>query len=115
MSTSEGAASMGEIIENGQDLQNSPSKSNQDGAALKYQRVLQRLLDGPLHRFAAEKFPVSDHCLPSTISELRKRGVDFKVKMVRLPGYAGLGANVAEYTLAAESRNRALELIGDKR
>lgn len=109
---SEGAAPMGNIIGNGQDLQKDIGKSNESGAALKYQRVLKRLLDGPLHRFEAEKFPVSDHCLPSTISELRKRGVDFHVKMVRLPGYAGLGANVAQYSLAAESRDQAIALIG---
>jgi hypothetical protein len=110
MSISEGAAPTG--IGNGLDHQNGISKLNDDGAALKYRRVLKRLLEGPLHRFEAEKFPVSDHCLPTTISELRKRGVDINVKMIRLPGYAGLGANVAQYTLADGSRERALQLIG---
>ncbi len=91
----------------------STQNSTEPRAALKYQRVLKRLLDGPLHRFEAEKFPVSDHCLPSTISELRKRGVSFDVVMIRLPGYGGLGANVAQYTLAQDSRARALQLIGE--
>lgn len=89
------------------------SIQSQPTAALKYQRVLKRMLSGPLHRFEAEKFPVSDHCLPSTISELRKRGIHFDVEMIRLPGYGGLGANVAQYTLAEESLPRALQLIGE--
>jgi hypothetical protein len=68
-------------------------------------------LEGPLHRFQAESDPVYDHCLPSTISELRKLfGLSFHVRTVRLPGYAGRGAYVAEYTLADESVARAQEL-----
>lgn len=85
----------------------------QQACALKYQRVLKRLLDGPLHRFEAEKFPVSDHCLPSTISELKKRGIRIKPKMIRLSGFGGEGAHVAQYHLAEESRRLALELIGE--
>ena len=40
---------------------------------LKRQRLVRRLLQGPLHRFEAEKHPVFDHCLPSTISELKSQ------------------------------------------
>lgn len=91
------------------------SIQSQHHAALKpepkYCRVLRRLLAGPLHRFEAEKFPVSDHCLSSTVSELKRRGVEIRTQMVRLPGYGGLGAYVAEYALAPESRQRALELV----
>lgn len=76
-------------------------------------RVLDRLVVRPLHRVAAEKFPISDHCLPSTISELRKRyGLDFDVTTIELPGYAGKGARVAEYKLTEESWNKAMVLVG---
>lgn len=78
----------------------------------KYARVLRRLLEGPLHRFDAEKFPVSDHTLPSTVSELKRRGVTIQARLIRLPGYGGNGAHVAEYSLAEESRARALQIIG---
>jgi hypothetical protein len=87
-----------------------------DSSALKpepkYVRVLRRLLDGPLNRFEAERFPVSDHVLNTTVSELKKRGVEIYAQMIRLPGYGGHGAHVAQYTLAPQSRQRALELIG---
>lgn len=81
---------------------------------LKRQRVVRRLLEGSLHRFQAERDPVYDHCLPSTISELRKVfGLDFHVRTVRLLGYAGRGAYVAEYSLAQESVSDARRLVGD--
>lgn len=77
----------------------------------KYCRVLRRLLDGPLHRLEAEQYPVSDHVLNSTISELKKRGLEISSKLICLPGYSRAGAYVAEYTLAAASRQHALQLI----
>lgn len=77
----------------------------------KYVRVLRRLLVGPLHRFEAEKFPVSDHVLNSTVSELKKRGLQINSTLICLPGYSRAGAYVALYELAAESRQRALQLI----
>lgn len=79
----------------------------------KYCRVLRALLDGPLNRMQAERAPVFDHVLNSTVSELKKRGIEIHAQMIRLPGYAGLGAHVAEYRLAETSRQRALELIGE--
>jgi hypothetical protein len=80
----------------------------------KWQRVVLRMLEGPLHRMEAEKAPVFDHCLPSTISELKKNfGLVIHARMVRLPGYAGLGAHVAEYRLDEQSFERARDLLGD--
>lgn len=79
----------------------------------KYVRVLQRLLQGPLHRFEAENYPVSDHVLNSTVSELKKRGLKITSDLICLPGYSRAGAYVALYKLAEESRQRALELIGE--
>jgi hypothetical protein len=77
----------------------------------KYVRVLRRLLKGPLHRFEAENFPVSDHVLNSTVSELKKRGISISSKLICLPGYSRAGAYVALYQLGEDSRQRALELI----
>lgn len=79
----------------------------------KYCRVLRRLLQGPLHRFEAEAYPVSDHVLNSTVSELKKRGVKITSGLICLPGFSRAGAYVALYKLADESRQRALELIGE--
>jgi hypothetical protein len=79
----------------------------------KYCRVLRRLLKGPLHRFEAERYPVSDHVLNSTVSELKKRGIDITSKLICLPGFSRAGAYVALYTLEETSRQRALQLIGE--
>ena len=89
----------------------------QHSAALKpehkYKRVLRRLLDGPLHRFEAERYPVSDHVLNSTVSELKGRGVMIHSKLICLPGYSRAGAYVALYELDAGSRDLARQLIGE--
>lgn len=78
----------------------------------KYIRVLRRLLDGPLHRFEAEQYPISDHVLNSTVSELKKRGLKITSELIHLPGYSRAGAYVALYTLGETSRQRALQLVG---
>ena len=78
----------------------------------KYCRVLRRLLDGPLHRFEAELYPVSDHVLNSTVSELKKRGLNITSKLICLPGYSRAGAYIALYELDASSREHAQQLIG---
>ena len=78
----------------------------------KWKRVLRRLLDGPLDRLEAERYPVSDHVLNSTIAELKRRGLEIHAQMIRRPGYEGRGAHVAQYTLDPASRERAQHLIG---
>jgi hypothetical protein len=69
--------------------------------------VLSALLAGSLTTFQAERAPVFDHCLPSTISELRKSGFSIATRIVTVAGYHGLPARIAEYNLAPESRDRA--------
>lgn len=78
----------------------------------KWRRVLRRLLNGPLDRFEAERYPVSDHCLNSTISELKKRDLIINSKLVHRSGFGGEGAYIAEYQLAQQSRGKAIELLG---
>lgn len=80
--------------------------------ALKKHRVIRALLAGPLHRFQAERFPISDHALPSTISELRRDGLDIDARRITVAGYGGKAAHLAEYTLAPESRSKAIRMLG---
>ena len=71
-------------------------------------RLVKALLAGPLTTFQAEKAPVFDHCLPSTISELRKSGFAIAARMIAVAGYSGLPARIAEYSLTPEYRERAV-------
>lgn len=81
---------------------------------LKRQRVVRRLLKGPLHRFDAEKHPVYDHCLPSTVSELKSQfGLVIHATTLRLPGYAERGAYVALYRLDEMSIEAARQMLAD--
>jgi hypothetical protein len=93
---------------------NSAPSIPQAEAAHKRDRVLRALLAGPLTTFQAEKAPVFDHCLPSTVSELRKAGFVIATRIVTVAGYHQLPARIAEYTLAAESRDRAARVIGQQ-
>jgi hypothetical protein len=81
-------------------------------AAHKRDRVLLALLRGPLDTFQPEHAPVYDHCLPSTISELRKAGLAIATTMLEVVGYGGLAVRIAQYTLASESRQFATEMLG---
>lgn len=100
----------------GLQLLDSPSSINRRVSAhkvpTKQRRVVEALLVGPLTTFQAEKAPVFDHCLPSTISELRKTGFSISARMITVAGYSGLPARIAEYTLASECRDRAAKWIG---
>jgi hypothetical protein len=81
--------------------------------ALKWVRVLRALFAGQsLHRFEAERPPISDHCLHSTISELEAKGVQIERKAETVTGYMGEPAHVKRYWLAPEAHQRAAELLG---
>ncbi len=86
-------------------------KSTNIAGARKWTRVLDALLRAPLNRFDAERYPISDHTLPSTVSELKRRGLLIHAQLVRLPGFGSQGAHVAEYRLDEQSRSRALALL----
>lgn len=81
-------------------------------AAHKRDRVLWALLREPLNTFQAERAPIFDHCLPSTISELRKSGLSITTTMIEVTGYAGLPVRIAQYALKPESRERAAQMAG---
>lgn len=82
-------------------------------AARKRDRVLSALLRGPLSTFQAERGPVWDHCLPSSISELRKAGLEISTKIITVAGYHGLPARIAEYHLVPTSRALAARMVGE--
>lgn len=92
---------------------NNGSIISDSAAAHKRDRVLLALLRGPLDTFQAERAPVFDHCLPSTISELRKSGLSIHTTMIEVTGYAGLPVRIAQYTLDPKSRERAARTVGD--
>jgi hypothetical protein len=75
-------------------------------------RLLTALVDGPKNSFQLEKHPTYDHCPNSTVSELRKAGVEILTEMVSVPGYGGEPARIARYSLTPKSRDRALQMIG---
>ncbi len=75
-------------------------------------RTLAAIVDGPKTSFQLEQGPVWDHCANSTVSELRKAGIEILTEMVTVSGYAGEPARIARYSIAETSRQRALQLIG---
>lgn len=75
-------------------------------------RLLNALLDGPRTSFQLEGAPVFDHCANSTVSELRKAGVEILTEMITVPGYGGEPARIARYSLTTKARDKALEIVG---
>jgi hypothetical protein len=69
---------------------------------LKWKRVLGSLLTGrTLNRFEAER-PVhegglSDHCLPSTVSDIQRKGVRIERQQETVRGYMGAPCECARY------------------
>lgn len=85
----------------------------------KWQRVVRALLTRPrLNRFEAERDPaIRDHCLPSTVADLERKGLRVERRLVKVPGYMGSTATVAEYSLADSQRliaERLLERSADR-
>lgn len=80
--------------------------------ATKRGRVLQALIDGRrLHRFMAER-ALSDHVLPSTISEIQSRyGIRVERRKITVPGYRGLPTYVSEYWLSPDEQRRARAIL----
>ena len=74
-------------------------------------RLLTALLEGPKTSFELEKAPIFDHCANSTVSELRKAGVEILTEMISVPGYGGEPARIARYSLTPKARDRALTIV----
>ncbi|WP_308364310.1 MULTISPECIES: hypothetical protein [unclassified Microbulbifer] len=78
----------------------------------KLERVLAYLATGrSLHRFEAER-EVNDHCLPSTMSEI-KHGlcIPYRVRYETVPGWHGHPTRVARYWLGREEQAQAWQRV----
>lgn len=74
--------------------------------------VLAHLADGKtLNRFEAER-TVHDHVLPTTISEIEKRGIRVDRKEETVRGFRGHPTRVARYWLADDQQAAAKRLLG---
>jgi len=94
------------------------SKLNIIKPALKLERVLIYIVEhGSINRLEAEKAPVFDHALNSTMSnEFKQRlGLKFSSIPEKTTGYDGLGAIFNRYTFTEESTAKAKVLINQYR
>ena len=80
-------------------------------AAHKWRRTLFALLQGPHDSFQLERDPVYDHCPNSTVSDLKKRGVEILAEMIEVRGYAGIPTRIARYSLTGAGREAARRLL----
>lgn len=108
----EGAQARGEVVSD----RNADTVSHGQSAgkpAPKWWRTLRALRTRPhLHRFQAERDPeVRDHTLPSTVADLERKGLRIDRRIVKLRGFAGSDALVAEYHLAPDQYELADRLL----
>ncbi|WP_237055367.1 hypothetical protein [Microbulbifer sediminum] len=78
----------------------------------KLERVLAYLANGrSFNRFEAER-EVNDHCLPSTMSEI-KHGlrIPYRVRYESVPGWHGHPTRVARYWLGQEEQAQAWQRV----
>lgn len=75
-------------------------------------RLLYALLDGPKDSFELERAPVHDHCANSTVSELKKAGVNIAAQMIEVAGFAGITTRIARYSLTESGRVAAVKFLG---
>lgn len=69
----------------------------------KHNTIMRILYQRPLHRFQAEV--EGDHCLPSTISSLKKQhGLEFPRRWVKVPNRFGGETSVMEYSTSTEDK-----------
>lgn len=79
----------------------------------KCDRVLAALVSGrSFNRFEAER-ELHDHCLPSTVSGLQRKGIVIHRRYEIVPGFRGCPTDVCRYWLAPESLQTARKLLGN--
>ncbi len=94
------------------------SKTDTIKPPYKLERVLTYLVEhGSINRLEAEKAPVFDHALNSTMSnEIKQRlGLDFTSIPEKTNGYNGLGAIFNRYAFTEVSTVKAKQLINEYR
>lgn len=104
---------MAALLQTDTATQTSPDST---GPELKWRRVLRALIEGSLNRFQAEGHPVRDHCLNSTVAELRHdMGIVIADTWETVPCHGGTATQrVKRYRVARDpdSLRRARELLG---
>jgi len=99
-------------------LTTATSKLDTIKPALKLERVLIYIVEhGSINRLEAEKAPVFDHALNTTMSnEFKQRlGLEFTSIPEKTIGYNGLGAIFNRYTFTEDSTAKAKQLINEYR
>ncbi|QEQ97322.1 hypothetical protein [Neptunomonas concharum] len=84
----------------------------------KLERVLTWLVEhGSINRLEAEKAPIFDHALPSTMSnEIKKRlGLEFTSVLEKSTGFNGMGAYYKRYKFTFTSSQAAKKIINNLR
>ncbi|MBV0932369.1 hypothetical protein [Marinobacterium weihaiense] len=82
--------------------------------AAKYKRVLRFMLEhGSITRLQAEKPPVFDHCLPSTVSceLIRRHGLVINSVLVKHSGFGGVMTSYKQYSVAESSMDAAKAIV----
>lgn len=80
---------------------------------LKIERTLRALLQRPRTTRDLEAAPTYDHCSPSTIRDLRRKGINISSQLVPVAGFAGQPARVARYEIQPESLEAAKRLLAE--
>ena len=81
----------------------------------KEEDVLRALAHDSLNRFEAER--IGDHCLPTTVSQLQKKGIVILSEWEKVPSRGARGeTNVKRYWVAPEPKNlaRVRSLLGSE-
>lgn len=84
----------------------------------KLERVLTWLVEhGSINRLEAEKAPVFDHALPSTMSnEIKTRlGLEFTSALEQCTGFNGMGAQYKRYEFTFKGTQAAKKIINSLR
>jgi hypothetical protein len=77
---------------------------------LKWKKTLQKLLEGPKHRFQAEVF--GDHALHSTVSYLQRVfGLTVDREWCQVPTRFGSTCRVKRYWISGNSRAKAIGIL----
>jgi|TARA_Y100000031_G_scaffold40782_1_gene46951 hypothetical protein len=84
--------------------------ANKKNILTKHNTIMRILYQRPLHRFQAEV--EGDHCLPSTISSLKKQhGLEFPRRWIKVPNRFGGETSVMEYSTSEEDKRKIIDEI----
>ena len=91
-------------------VSNGTKGANKKNILTKHNTIMRILYQRPLHRFQAEV--EGDHCLPSTISSLKKQhGLEFPRRWIKVPNRFGGETSVMEYSTSEEDKRKIIDEI----